>query len=120
MKLFNLIFFACFSRLKVRIGDTNHASQQDDRNVVDLDITNQMFHPKYNKVVSYFDIAILETSPVTFSKAISPICLPNLPTLDSQKYDNYYAELIGWGQSSLHGKIADILKRVSLKIYPNR
>jgi len=114
------ICFCSDSRFKVRIGDTNHASEKDDRNVVDLEIFNQMLHPKYNKLASYYDIAIFETSPVIFSKSISPICLPTIPSDDIHKYDNYFVELIGWGQTDLHSKNSNKLKRVSLKIYPSR
>ena len=107
-------------RLKIRIGDTNHASPYDDRNAIDLDIYNISIHPMYNSVASYYDVAILETSPVTFSKFISPICLPQLPSDDIHKYDNYYVDLTGWGQENLLGKTSDKLKRVSLKIHPLR
>jgi len=106
--------------LKIRIGDTNHASARDDKNAIDLDIYNLTIHPKYNTLTSYYDIAILETSPVTFSKFINPICLPQLPSGDMNKYDNYFVDLVGWGQENLYGKISDNLKRVSLKIYPLR
>ncbi len=107
-------------RFKIRIGDTNHASVHDDKNAIDLVIYSQTIHPKYNSVTSYYDVAILETSPITFSKFISPICLPQLPSGDIHKYDNYFADLTGWCQENLHGKTSDILKRVSLKIYPLR
>ena len=107
-------------RFKIRIGDTNHASEQDDKNAIDMDINKQIVHPKYDEVSSYYDVAILETSPVTFSKFISPVCLPETPSDNIDKYDNYSVELIGWGQTDLHSKTSDKLKRVSLKIYPLR
>ena len=77
-------------------------------------------HPKYNKVASYYDVAILETSPITFSKFISPVCLPNLASDDIHKYDHDSVELIGWGQENLNGKTSDRLRRVQLTIYSQR
>jgi len=114
--LFNCYFY----RFKIRIGDINHASDRDDKNAVDLDINKQTMHPKYNKVASYYDVAILETSPITFSKFISPVCLPETSNDQINKYENDLVELTGWGQTDLHSKTSDKLKRVSLKIHPLR
>ncbi len=107
-------------RFKIQMGDTNHVSEHDDKNAFHLDINKQTIHPKYNKVTSYYDIAILETSPITFSKFISPVCLPEAPSDDIHKYDNDFVELIGWGQKDLLSKTSHKLKRVSLKIHPLR
>ena len=119
LEYYNLWILLHF-RFKIRIGDTNHASAHDDRNVIELDIYNDKIHPKYNALTSYYDVAILETSPVTFSKFISPICLPQLSSDDINKYDNDFVDLIGWGQENLYGKTSDKLDRVSLKIHPLR
>ncbi len=85
-----------------------------------MDILNQTTHPDYDGVTSYFDVALLETSPVTLSKSIIPICLPALPSNDIHKYDNYFVELTGWGQKDLHGIVSQSLRRVSLRIHPLR
>ncbi len=77
-------------------------------------------HPNYDGKASYYDVAILETAPVTFSKSISPICLPDSPNNDVHKYDNNFVELTGWGQTDLHSKASKNIKRVSLKVYPIR
>ncbi len=108
------------SRYKLRIGDINHASDMDDINAIDLDILRANVHPDYNGEASYYDVAILETAPVTYSKSISPICLPDSPSEDIHKYDNNFVELTGWGQTDLHSKTSKKLKRVSLKIFPLR
>jgi hypothetical protein len=107
-------------RFKIRIGDTNHVSENDNKNAMDLEIKKQKIHPKYDEISSYYDVAILETSPVTISKFISPICLPEMPSDDIHKYDNDFVELTGWGQADLLSKTSDKLKRVSLKIHPLR
>lgn len=107
-------------RYKIRIGDTNHASKLGDRNAIFLDILTQTIHPKYNGMASYYDVAVLETSPVTFTKLISPICLPQLPSDNIYEYDNDFVDLIGWSQENLNGETSNKLKRVSLKIHTLR
>jgi hypothetical protein len=68
--------FGCFRIWKVRIGDTNHVSDKDDINLAILDIQDIAKHPQYNGITAYFDIAVIETDDVTFSKGVSPVCLP--------------------------------------------
>ncbi len=58
------------------MGDRNHTSRNDDRNLLILDISRVSLHPDYDGVSAYYDVAVLETLPVNFSRAISPICLP--------------------------------------------
>ena len=69
MKIFNV------HRWKVRIGDQKHNSKRDDGNLLILDILNYFKHPENDGVRAYFDVAILETENVTFSRGISPVCL---------------------------------------------
>ena len=104
----------------IRVGDFNHASNKDDRNAIDLDILSYMIHPDFDEVTSYFDAALLLTEDFSFTKSISPICLTYWPSDDIRKYDNYHAELVGWGKARLSGRVSDKLKRVSVKIYPSR
>ncbi len=92
----------------------------DDEFAIDLDILNQTLHPNYTGDASYYDVAILETPALNFSRSISPICLPETSNENILKYENYYADLIGWGQEDLHGVTSNNLKRVTLKIYPLR
>jgi hypothetical protein len=70
---FRTIFFSTW---KVQIGDQNHASENDDANLLILDILSIAKHPLYNGVAAYFDIAVIETTNVTSSEAIRPLCLP--------------------------------------------
>ena len=81
---------------------------------------NQFIHPNYDGVASYYDVAILETASVTFSTAISPVCLPENPSNDIHKYDNDHVQLTGWGQKDLHTTVSKQLKRVALKIHTLR
>ena len=59
-------------RWKIRIGDVDHGSVRDDANAKDLDILDTFVHPNYNGVAAYFDVAVLETEPLVFSKSIRP------------------------------------------------
>ncbi len=111
-------FYSIYSRYKIRIGGSNHALPKTN-NTIELDILNQFIHPNYDGKASYYDVAILETSSVTLSAAISPVCLPEKANEDN-KYDNYYVELTGWGQNNLHSNVSNQLRRVALKIHPLR
>jgi len=71
-------------------------------------------------VTAYFDVALLQTQHLTLSKSISPICLPDWPSDDVHKYDNYHVELTGWGKTRSSGNVSDKLRRVSIRIYPSR
>ena len=51
---------------------------------------------------------------------VRPVCLPETPSSDATKYDNDYADVIGWGSSQLIGKPTKHLKRIALKIYSQR
>jgi hypothetical protein len=68
--------FIIFSQWKVRIGDRNHVSERDDSNLLILDIQVISRHSQYNGITAYFDIAVIETETVTFSRAITPVCIP--------------------------------------------
>ncbi len=104
----------------MRIGDSDHGSTADDTFVTILDILKIFIHPDYNGITAYYDVAIIVTDIVTFSRRISPICLPEFPSENPDKYENDQVELIGWGQENLHGNSSPQLKRISLKINPIR
>lgn len=115
------LWFCYFNyRFKVRIGDVNHASNKDDRTAIDLNILGYRVHPDFDGLTSYYDVALVQTDILMFSKSISPICLPNWSSDDVNKYDNYHVELTGWGKTRLSGRVSDKLRRVSLRIYPSR
>ena len=52
-----------FSRLQIRIGDTNLAYVKD---VKILDVIESTIHPEFKKDIVYFDVAILKTETVNF------------------------------------------------------
>ena len=61
------------------MGDTNHNSTDDDSNLLILNISRIIIHPDYDGVTSYYDVAVLETLPVIFSRGINSVCLPRCP-----------------------------------------
>jgi len=85
-----------------------------------LEILNSTVHPDFDTVSAYYDVALLLTKKVTFSRFIRPICLPDFSSDDIHKYDDKHVELIGWGKNRTYGKISEKLQRVSLRIYSIR
>ena len=64
---------------------------------------------------------------VTFSPVVSPICLPQIQSLDPALYDGKGATVIGWGSikkasanSGRDGVLVNRLARATLIIYDNR
>ena len=103
--------------MKIRIGNRNHKS---DSEVKILDILATHIHPQYVPTVAYYDVAILETEKLNFSRKVRPVCLPKLPSEDIHQYDNDFVQLIGWGKFYRFGNVSPTLKRVSLQIFPQR
>jgi len=104
----------------IRISDFNLQSDSDDRNAENIQILHTLVHPDYDGKSAYFDVAILETKPLTFSKAILPVCLPETSSDDIHKYDDRSVELIGWGSTESRGSSSNSLKRVRISVFPNR
>ena len=105
---------------KIRIGDQIHDSDSDDRPLQILNILEKQFHPDFHIENAYFDVAVLETKPVTFSLSIYPICLPPSNSFNINEYNRNTVQLIGWGGSSEFGKNSNVLKRVALTVFPLR
>lgn len=77
----------------------------DERSDTKRELLKTTVHPKYQSGVAYFDVAIVQIEKVVFSPSISPICLPNGPSKNLNKYQGLSATLAGWGifNSSLVG-----------------
>ena len=96
-----VLYFNCsFIRFKIRIGDVNHNSSRVDVNLRVLPILKSSVHPKFDGNSPYFDVAILEAEKISFSRFISPVCLPEDVSYNLKKYDNHHVDLIGWGSST--------------------
>ncbi len=49
----------------------------------------------YDGEKAYFDVGIIVTKTVEFTKNIVPICLPTNASTDLDKYDRDFVELVG-------------------------
>ena len=86
-----------------------------------MDILKSFIHPNYKQSTSYYDVAVLQIKDrIEFSNAIGPICLPKKSSEYINQYDNYYVELIGWGSKHKLTANSPKLRKVNLKVYPNR
>ena len=115
-KLLNF-FHLCFFRWKIRIGVSK---LDDDNSAFPLNVKKQTIHPNYDGQTHHFDLSILETEVIEFNRAISPVCLPVHKLKNRNEYDEKTVQLIGWGSKFLHGSLSNLLKRVSITIFPNR
>ena len=112
--------FKKYFRFKVRIGDFDHSSSDDDRLAVTVDIKNKFIHPRYNGKAAHFDVAVLETDNIDFTESIYPVCLPQNKSANYNEYDEKAAELIGWGSKTTTGANSNTLKRVKITVFPTR
>ncbi|EFX87124.1 hypothetical protein DAPPUDRAFT_312683 [Daphnia pulex] len=75
-------------------------------------------HEEFDSITHYNDIAILTLeSPVVFTSAISPVCLP--PAGSSELYLNQMATAKGWGRTLEKGKNSDFLRHANIRIISN-
>ena len=103
------------SYLQVSLGEHDTTDTAADIRTVSR-ITN---HPQFNPDNGLNNIAILTlSSPITFSRAMSPVCLPADP---SPSYAGDTATVTGWGRTSpdTEGPLADSLQEVELTVLSN-
>ena len=59
-----------------------------------LHINRTFFHPDFDNVTAYYDIAIIKTKEVIeFTDAVQPVCLPSA---DENFRKNLAVDIIGW------------------------
>ena len=63
-KYWNLTFFS----FKIRIGDQNLKLNISESSGKILDVKELYMHPLFDGSTSYYDVAILKTEPVEFSR----------------------------------------------------
>ena len=114
-----LYFFFDFS-WKVRLGDFNLASSDDDDHVQEFNIRTIYNHPKYVSGKAYFDIAVLVIPPVVFTSYVTPICLPKPSVFNLDQYEGDSSTLIGFGTSFRSGDLSNMLQRTVVTIYDYR
>ncbi|EFX79661.1 hypothetical protein DAPPUDRAFT_244721 [Daphnia pulex] len=79
-------------------------------------ITRVVYHKNYNFETSVNDIAVLTMDPpISYSKAISPVCLPDFNTAADQFVDKD-AAIIGWGRLNFGGQQPNALQQATVKI----
>ena len=103
------------SYLQVYLGEHDTTDTAADIRTVSR-ITN---HPQFNPDNGLNNIAILTlTEPLTFSRTMSPVCLPAGPSLS---YAGDTATVTGWGRTSPNpeGPLADSLQEVELTVLSN-
>merc|ERR1719320_1930525 len=99
--------------IRVVVGE--HNIKDDDIHI--RTISSVTIHPGYNPTNAANDIAILTlSSPLAFSKAITPICLP---ATSSNTFAGDTATVIGWGRTSPGGNQSTILQEVDLTVTSN-
>ncbi|KAI9554769.1 hypothetical protein GHT06_020046 [Daphnia sinensis] len=90
------------SEMVVKLGMHDIGNGQDvpDDAQVTRRISRLAIHKGYNHKTIYFDIAIVTMdAPVTYSKSISPVCLP-APSSNVDIYAGKMGLVMGWGDLS--------------------
>ena len=105
--------------IEILIGEHNVGDTEADRRA----ISSITIHPNYDHNSKDFDVSLLTfVSPVTFTTAVGPICLPSgLVSLQPNTFSDYVDELAtasGWGLTATGGQ-ANTLQEVDLKILAN-
>ena len=80
-------------------------------------------HPNYalnndnGQIVNAYDVSILTlSSPITFSRTISPVCLPSY---DGKLFEGKLATITGWGRTSWGGPNTAKLMEVDVTVTSN-
>lgn len=103
------------ARLRVRLGDHNIKTDYDVQHI-ERKVKRVVRHRGFDSRTLHHDIAVLTLEyPVTFSKAVSPICLPKA----NQAYSGYMATVIGWGSLRENGQQPAILQKVTIPVWSN-
>lgn len=83
------------ARLTVQLGDHN-IRQTNEVQHIERKVKRVVRHRSFDMRTLYSDIAILTMdSPVTYSKTVRPICLPQQDT--SRQFSGAVGTVIGWG-----------------------
>uniref|UniRef100_A0A1B6D1R4 Phenoloxidase-activating factor 2 n=1 Tax=Clastoptera arizonana TaxID=38151 RepID=A0A1B6D1R4_9HEMI len=103
------------ARLTVRLGDHNIKTSSEIKHI-EKKVKRVVRHRGFDARTLYNDIALLTLdSPVTFSKQVRSICLPQGRTL----YAGKTATVIGWGSLRESGPQPAVLQEVNIPIWTN-
>jgi len=102
------------SRFQVMVGEHDHSVGDGELRITPASWTS---HPSYNSGNQDNDFAIIQlASPVTFTAAVSPVCLP---TSSSSSFAGKTATVTGWGTLSSGGSQPNILQEVDVTVSTN-
>jgi len=100
------------NKLAVLLGEHNIADGQFNR----VNVAEIIQDPNYDSQSTNSDFSILRlASPVTFSSAISPACLP----AGASQYAGQVATVTGWGTLSSGGNQPTVLQEVDVTVTSN-
>ena len=72
------------SKRQVLLGQSELNSDTFETSRQLLNIAKVEQHPKYNNKTAYYDIGLIYTTEeIAFTEAAKPICLPSMPSQDS-------------------------------------
>ena len=108
------------SSIEILIGEHDVGDTEAERRA----ISSITIHPNYDHNSKDYDVSLLTfVSPVTFTTAVGPICLPSgLVSPNPNTFSDYVDELAtasGWGLTSTGGQASNTLQEVDLTILAN-
>uniref|UniRef100_A0A182QQ99 Peptidase S1 domain-containing protein n=1 Tax=Anopheles farauti TaxID=69004 RepID=A0A182QQ99_9DIPT len=96
--------------LRVRVGDTDLGSSEDDEFAQQIPIARMVEHPRYRASRKYFDVALIELQwNVEYTSAVCPACLWQEKDLPDGPM-----EAIGFGATGFGEALSPTLQRVVL------
>ncbi|XP_031334999.1 serine proteinase stubble-like [Photinus pyralis] len=104
------------SQIRIRVGEYDFSSVQEDLPYVERGIAKKIVHPKYNFFTYEYDLALVKLDKsLEFAPHISPICLPASDDL----LIGENATVTGWGRLSEGGTLPSVLQEVQVPIVSN-
>ena len=111
------------SSIEILIGEHNVGDTEADRRA----ISSITIHPNYDYNSKDYDVSLLTfVSPVTFTTAVGPICLPSIQSLVSLNPTNTFSDYVGelattsgWGLTATGSQASETLQEVELTILAN-
>ncbi|XP_055308152.1 venom protease-like [Sitodiplosis mosellana] len=108
------------SLIKVRLGEHNTDSDEDDDTVQNIGILRTKMHPDHNKRDGTNDIAILYLQhDAEFSNHVRPICIPTNEPFRSRSFVGEKPFIAGWGRLQEGGKTSIVLQQLELPVLEN-
>ncbi|XP_044761886.1 serine proteinase stubble [Coccinella septempunctata] len=104
------------SQIRIRVGEYDFSSVQEELPYVERAVTKKVVHPKYNIFTYEYDLALVQLeAPLEFLPHIAPICLPASDDL----LIGENATVTGWGRLSEGGTLPSVLQEVQVPIVSN-